>query len=115
MCSTLAASRPARIREKYGREDAAAADVAASPGRDWSRTPVKEVSSWRPPRRRLRPEHGPQKGTLDYLELALENLNKAREHAQKDARGQIDSTVERIRETIKDVAAEIRRRAYQGD
>ena len=32
-----------------------------------------------------------EKGTLDYLELALENLNKAREHAQKDARGQIDS------------------------
>ena len=57
----------------------------------------------------------PEKGTLDYLELALENLNKAREHAQKDARGQIDSTVERIREMIKDVAAEIRRRAHQGD
>ena len=56
-----------------------------------------------------------EKGTLDYLELALENLNKAREHAQKDARGQIDSTVERIREMIKDVAAEIRRRAHQGD
>jgi F0F1-type ATP synthase membrane subunit b/b' len=56
-----------------------------------------------------------EKGTLDYLELALENLNKAREHAQKDARGQIDTTVERIRETIKDVTAEIRRRAHQGD
>ena len=56
-----------------------------------------------------------EKGTLDYLELALENLNKAREHAQKDARGQIDSAVERIRETIKDVAAEIRKRSHQGD
>jgi hypothetical protein len=32
--STLAASPPARIREKYGREDAAAADVAASAGTD---------------------------------------------------------------------------------
>ena len=56
-----------------------------------------------------------EKGTLDYLELALENLNKAREHAQKDARGQIDSPVERIREMIKDVAAERRRRAHPGD
>ena len=56
-----------------------------------------------------------EKGTLDYLELALENLNKAREHAQHDARGQIDSAVERIRETIKDVTAEIRKRSHQGD
>jgi hypothetical protein len=56
-----------------------------------------------------------EKGTLDYLELALENLNKAREHAQHDVRGQIDTAVERIRETIKDVAAEIRRRTQQDD
>jgi hypothetical protein len=56
-----------------------------------------------------------EKGTLDYLELALENLNKAREHAQQDARGQIDSAVERIRETIADVKAEIRKRAHPGD
>jgi uncharacterized FlaG/YvyC family protein len=54
------------------------------------------------------------KGTLDYLELALENLNKAREHAQKDARNQIDSAMERIRETIKDVTAEIRKHAHTG-
>jgi hypothetical protein len=67
------------------------------------------------PAKRPIPRKKAEKGTLDYLELALENLNKAREHAQKDARGQIDSTVERIRETIKDVTAEIRRRAHQGD
>lgn len=53
-----------------------------------------------------------EKGTLDYLELALENLNQAREHAQKDARAQIESAMERIRETIKDVTAELRRRTH---
>ncbi len=55
-----------------------------------------------------------EKGTLDYLELALENLNKAREHAQKDARGQIDTIVERVRGTIGDVRAELRSRAAHG-
>lgn len=55
-----------------------------------------------------------EKGTLDYLELALENLNKAREHAQKDARAQIDSAVERVRGTISDVRAEIKTRAAHG-
>ncbi|HET8754900.1 MAG TPA: hypothetical protein VFM58_02765 [Solirubrobacteraceae bacterium] len=49
-----------------------------------------------------------EKGTLDYLELALENLNKAREHAQHDLRTQIDALVG----TIKDVAAEARRRTH---
>jgi hypothetical protein len=52
------------------------------------------------------------KGTLDYLELALENLNKAREHAQKDARAQIDAAVERVRGTISDVKAELTSRAH---
>jgi hypothetical protein len=61
------------------------------------------------------PARRAEKGTLDYLELALENLNKAREHAQKDAFGQVDSAVERIRETVKDVAAEIRKRSHAGD
>jgi hypothetical protein len=54
-----------------------------------------------------------EKGTLDYLELALENLKLAGEHAQMDARGQVDTAVERIRETVKDVTAEIRRRAHR--
>jgi hypothetical protein len=53
-----------------------------------------------------------EKGTLDYLELALENLNQAREHAQKDARVQIESAMDRVRETIKDVTAELRRRTH---
>lgn len=55
-----------------------------------------------------------EKSTLDYLEMALENLNEAREHAQKDARAQIDSAIERIRETVKDVTPEIRKHAHQG-
>ena len=62
-----------------------------------------------------RAKQAPEKGTLDYLELALENLRKAGEHAQKDARGQVDTVVERIRETVKDVTAEIRKRAHRDD
>ena len=60
------------------------------------------------------PARKAEKGTLDYLELALENLKKAREHAQKDALAQIDSAIERIRETVKDVTAEIRKHAHTG-
>jgi hypothetical protein len=52
-----------------------------------------------------------EKGTLDYLELALENLNKARAHAQHDVLAQIDAAVERIRGTIADVRAELTARA----
>ena len=59
-----------------------------------------------------RPRKAAEKGTLEYLELALENLKLAGEHAQKDARGQVDTAVERIRETVTDVAAELRRRAH---
>jgi hypothetical protein len=54
-----------------------------------------------------------EKTTLDYLELAVENLDKARAHAQKDARGQIEALVERVRGTMKDVAAEAQRRARE--
>ena len=53
-----------------------------------------------------------ENGTLDYLELALENLNKAREHAQHDVRGQIDTVVERVRGTIGDVRSELTARAH---
>ena len=77
-------------------------------------TATKKAPAKKAPAKKA-PAKKAEKGTLDYLELALESLNKAREHAQKDARGQIDSTVERIREMIRDVAAEIRRRAHQGD
>ena len=62
-----------------------------------------------------RAKKAPEKGTLDYLELALENLRKAAEHAQRDARGQVDTAVERLRETVKDVNAEIRKRAHRDD
>jgi hypothetical protein len=67
------------------------------------------TATTRPPARKKA-----EKGTLDYLELALENLNKAREHAQKDARGQIDTIVERVRGTIGDVRAELKSRAAHG-
>ncbi len=70
--------------------------------------PTKGAPTERAPARKA------DKGTLDYLELALENLKKAREHAQKDARAQIDSAIERIVETVKDVTAEIRRHAHSG-
>jgi hypothetical protein len=49
-----------------------------------------------------------ERGTLYYLEQALEDLNKAREHAQHDVRGQIDALVG----TMKDIAAEARRRTH---
>ena len=65
--------------------------------------PVKKTPARTRPAKR-------EKGTLDYLELALENLNKAREHAQHDARVQIDAAVERVRGTITDVKAEFSKR-----
>jgi hypothetical protein len=60
------------------------------------------------------PAKRPQKGTVDYLELALQNLNAARETAQHDARDQIVSAIDRIRETLTDVRDDIRRRTYGG-
>ena len=80
--------------------------------------PTEEVRRWRPPRRSRRARKKPaklvEKGTLDSLELALENLNKARKYAQHDVRIQIDSAVDRIRGTIKDVGAELAKRAGHG-
>ena len=65
-----------------------------------------------PARRTKRPE----RGTLDHLEAALDELNKAREHAQKDARAQIDAAIERIRDVLRDAAAEFRRfNPHMGD
>ena len=78
-------------------------------------TATKKATAKRPAATRARkPAAKKEKGTLDYLELALENLNQAREHALKDARAQIDSAMERIRETIKDVTAELRKRTHAG-
>jgi hypothetical protein len=60
------------------------------------------------------PVKPPEKSTVDYLELALKNLNAARETAQHDARGQIGTAIERVRDTIADVRDDIRRRAHGG-
>ena len=69
-----------------------------------------------PPRRRpkatatqpRKPAHKrAPKTTLDYLQDALDDLGKARAHAQQDARSGIDSAVERIRDAV----AQLRDRA----
>jgi hypothetical protein len=56
----------------------------------------------------------PEKGTLDYLELALDDLNKARETAQKGARGQIDAALGWVRSSISDAKAELTTRTGHG-
>ena len=43
------------------------------------------------------------KNTLDYLQHALDDLDKARSHAQQDARTSIDAAVERIREAVNEL------------
>ncbi len=47
--------------------------------------------------------NAPEPGTLDFLQRALEDLNRAREHAQKDAQSGIDDATERIRAAADDV------------
>ena len=47
-------------------------------------------------------------GTLDFLQKALEDLNMAREHAQKDAQAGIDDATERIRAAVDDVRRRVR-------
>jgi DNA primase large subunit len=46
-----------------------------------------------------------EKTVLEYLQHALEDLARAREQAQQEARAGIDSAVERIRGVRKDVGA----------
>ena len=46
-----------------------------------------------------------QKSTLEYLQHALEDLARAREQAQQDARAGIDAAVDRIRGVRKDLGA----------
>lgn len=41
--------------------------------------------------------------TLDYLQRALDDLDKARTHAQSDARTNIDAAVGRIRDAAQDL------------
>jgi uncharacterized FlaG/YvyC family protein len=128
MPTTLAAPGRLRIRDKYGRTHATAADVVppvwmetevVPPPRRLDmatatkKAPIKKAPIKKAPIKKA-PARKAEKGTLDYLDLALENLKKAREHAQKDARAQIDSAIERIVETVKDVTAEIRRHAHTG-
>jgi hypothetical protein len=72
------------------------------------RAPTKPAAAKRPPAKR------PQKGTLDYLELALENLRAASETAPHEAREQLRAAIDRLRGTIADVRDEVRRRAYGG-
>ena len=43
------------------------------------------------------------KSTLDHLQHALDDLDKARTQAQQDARTSIDAAAERIREAVKDL------------
>ena len=50
----------------------------------------------------------PEPGTLDFLQRALEDLNRAREHAQQDARAGIDDATERIRAAVEDVRKRVR-------
>lgn len=44
------------------------------------------------------------KSALDYLQKALEDLDRAREQAQQEARVNIDSAVDRIRDVRKDLS-----------
>jgi hypothetical protein len=52
-------------------------------------------------------------GTLDFLQKALEDLNMAREHAQKDAQTGIDDATERIRAAVEDVRRRLRDEAEE--
>jgi hypothetical protein len=45
------------------------------------------------------------KSSLDYLQLALDDLDKARAQAQKEAREHIDEAVDRIREAVNELRA----------
>ena len=47
-------------------------------------------------------------GTLDFLQRALEDLNRAREHAQQDAQAGIDDAMERIRAAVEDVRKRVK-------
>lgn len=64
----------------------------------------------RPARTRTRAKVA-EPGTLDFLQRALEDLNQAREHAQKDAQAGIDDATERIRAAVEDVRSRLREEA----
>ena len=54
-----------------------------------------------------------EKSSLDYLQHALDDLAHARKQAQQEARGGIDSAIERIREVRKDLGARARDEAEE--
>ena len=64
----------------------------------------------RPARTRVQPKDA-EPGTLDYLQRALEDLNRARGHAQRDAQSGIDDATERIRAAVEDVRKRVREEA----
>ncbi len=64
----------------------------------------------RPARARVRAKAA-EPGTLDFLQRALEDLNRAREHAQHDAQSGIDDATERIRAAADDVRKRLREEA----
>ena len=66
------------------------------------------------PERRARTHARPkvaEPGTLDFLQRALEDLNRAREHAQQDAQAGIDDATERIRAAVEDLRRRLREEA----
>ncbi len=52
-------------------------------------------------------------GTLDFLQRALEDLNRARGHAQLDAQSGIDDATERIRAAADEVRKRLRDEAEE--
>ena len=63
------------------------------------------------PARTRTPAKMAEPGTLDFLQKALEDLNRAREHAQKDAQASIDDATERIRAAVEDVRKRVKEEA----
>ena len=66
--------------------------------------PPKPAATSSKPARKREP-----KTTMAYLQDALSDLDKARAHAQQEARGGIDSAIERLREA----AAQLRERTAE--
>ncbi len=73
-------------------------------------TATKRAPAKKAPAKKAPAKKKVEKGTLDYLEQALVDLNKARETAQKGVRAQIDSALEWVRSSISDAKAELRTR-----
>ena len=54
------------------------------------------------------PSKATEPSTLDFLQQALEDLNRARKLAQKEAQAGIDDAIERIRAAVDDVRRRVR-------